>query len=118
MGSADVIRSPGNPTEDSFITVAKKKRGDVGAVKSSDNTKIARRFRAPVHGVCNTSFISVVPKRIKTKSLFIARFSPKVFACDIGNSVKEQLQRSSIVCVYIYYYLLQLGFHPVAVVLH
>jgi hypothetical protein len=44
MGFADLIRSPGKPAEDCFITMIWKKRGDVRADKTSDHNKIARQF--------------------------------------------------------------------------
>lgn len=50
MDSADVTKSPGNVAEDGFITVAKKKCGEIWAVKSSENNKIRRKFRTPYIG--------------------------------------------------------------------
>jgi hypothetical protein len=50
MDSADVTMSLGNHAEDGFITVTKKKHGDIGAVKSSKNNKTGRNFRAPKYG--------------------------------------------------------------------
>jgi hypothetical protein len=43
MDPATVATSPGNPAEDGFITVTKKKRDDIRAVETSENNKIGRR---------------------------------------------------------------------------
>lgn len=64
MGSADVIMSPVKPADGGFISDLRKKH-DVGAVKSSANTKTARTSRTPMYGVRNAS-LPVVPKRAKT----------------------------------------------------
>jgi hypothetical protein len=45
MGSAGAIKLPGKPGEDSFIQVTTEKCGDVGAVKSRENTKITKKYR-------------------------------------------------------------------------
>jgi hypothetical protein len=75
-----------------------KKRGDIGAMKSSKNNKTGRKFRTPMYGVLNSSSLPVVSKRVKTKALFVSRFSTEVSAHDVENSLKEQLKLSSIVC--------------------
>jgi hypothetical protein len=53
MGPTYIIRSPGKPAEDGFIRVTGKKC-DVGAVKSTEDTKIARKSRTLMYIVCNT----------------------------------------------------------------
>jgi hypothetical protein len=71
MGSADFTTSHDNPAEVGFITVTKKTRGDIRAVKSSEK------------------------KRVKTKALFVSRCTPDVSARDAENSLKEQPKLSS-----------------------
>jgi hypothetical protein len=87
--SAGLTTSRGNPTEDGFITVTKKKRGAVGAVNYSENNKIGRKLRTPMYGVRNSSSVPVVSKRAKTKALFVSRFSPELSTSDVGNSLKS-----------------------------
>ena len=43
MDSWMFTKSPGKPVEDGFITVTNKKRGDIKAVKTSENNEIGRR---------------------------------------------------------------------------
>jgi hypothetical protein len=78
--------------------VAKKKSGDFGAVKSSENNKTERKFMTPMYGVHNSSSLPAVSKRVRTKALFVSRFSMEVSTHDIQNSLKAQLKHSSIVC--------------------
>jgi hypothetical protein len=70
IDSASLTTSLGNPTEDSFITVAKKKRA-VGVVNNSEKNKIWRKLRTPMHGVHNSSSLPVVSIMAKTNALFI-----------------------------------------------
>jgi hypothetical protein len=51
VDSAIVTTSPGNPAEDSYFTVTKKKRDDMRVVKTSENIKIGRTFTIPMYGV-------------------------------------------------------------------
>jgi hypothetical protein len=80
MGSADVIRSPGKPAEDGFIRVSRKKC-DVGAVQSSEDTKIAKKSRTLTYKVCDNSSLPVVSKQITTKVLCVKGFSPPTSLC-------------------------------------
>jgi hypothetical protein len=98
MNSADVTTSPGNPAENGFVTVTRKKLGDIRTVNSSENNKTGRKFGTPIYGLCNSSSLPVVSKRVKTKALFVWRFSPEVSARDVEHSLKEQPKLSSIVC--------------------
>lgn len=63
-------------------------------MKSGEN-KIGGKFRTPVYGVPNSSSLPVISRRFKIKVLFVLRFFPEV---SDENSLKEQLQLSSIVC--------------------
>jgi hypothetical protein len=93
LGSAGVIRSPGKPAEEGFIMKIWKKRGDVGANKTSDNNKNARQFRTCVQ---NTKYF--LSKMVKTEVLFISCFSSNVSVRDVAISLMEQLKRFSPVC--------------------
>jgi hypothetical protein len=42
--------------------------------------------------------LPVVVKNIKTKALFVSRFSPEVTADDVHRSIKEQLSLDKLVC--------------------
>jgi hypothetical protein len=48
IDSAGLTTSPGNATEDGFITVTKKKHGAVGAVNNNENDKTGRKLRTPM----------------------------------------------------------------------
>jgi hypothetical protein len=96
--SAGSTASSGNPTDDGFTTVTKKKRVGVRVVNSSESNKTGRNLRTLMHGVRNSSSLPVVSKRPKTKALFVSRFSPEVSASDVENSLKEQLKLSLVVC--------------------
>jgi hypothetical protein len=74
--------------------VSKKKSGNPRVVKSDDNAKSVRQPKITVIGVRNTSTLPVVSKQVRTKALFLSRFSPEVSSRDIENSLKEQLKLS------------------------
>jgi hypothetical protein len=78
--------------------VTKKKHGVLGAVNNSEKNKIGRMLRTSMYGMHKSSSLPVVSKRVKTKALFVLRFSPEVSASDAENSLKEQLKFSLVVC--------------------
>jgi hypothetical protein len=95
IGSADVLKSSGNPAEDNFITAIKKKGGDIEAEKSSENTKTTIKFRTHMHAVCNSSSLALLSKSAKTKALYVSCFSHEVSAREVENSAicKQSLLR-------------------------
>jgi hypothetical protein len=98
--SAGSTASYGNPTDDGFTIVTKKKCGDVRVGNHiSENNKTGRKLRTPVYGVRNSSSLPVVSKRPKTKALFVSRLSPEVSASDIEKSLKEQLNLSFVISI-------------------
>ena len=70
------------------------------ATSPVNNTKPAasKKHRTPMIGVRNSSSLPIIARRVKTKSLFVSRFSPDVKCIDIENSLKEQLLLKSLVC--------------------
>jgi hypothetical protein len=65
---------PGNPADDGFLSDQEKKF-DFGAVIFSVNNKTGKKFRTLMYGVCNSLFLPVVSKRVKTKD-FCFTFLP------------------------------------------
>jgi hypothetical protein len=73
-------------------TVTRKRNSDTGAVKSSEDAKIARISRTLMYGVGNTLPLPVVSRRVKTKALLESCFSPDFSARHIEHTLKEQLE--------------------------
>jgi hypothetical protein len=46
----------------------------------------------------NGSSLPTVPKRVRTKALFVSRFSPEVSSADVEQSLKDQLELASLKC--------------------
>jgi hypothetical protein len=97
-GSADQLESPDSTSEDGFIAVSKETRGNPRALKSDDKAKSMRKPKTLMIGVRDTSILPVVSKRVKTKALFVSRFSPEVSSRDIEKFLKEQLKLSLPIC--------------------
>jgi len=57
---------------------------------------LPKKSRPPMIGVRSSSSLSVVPRRAKTKSLFVSRISPEVTTADIERSLNEQLKLKSL----------------------
>jgi hypothetical protein len=60
--------------------------------------KKTKRHRQPLIGARNTPSLPVVAKNVKTKALFVSRFSPEVTADDVHKSIVEQLGLNKLVC--------------------
>jgi hypothetical protein len=82
---------------DGYIVVTKNKRREGGMATPSVNPKERKKLRTPMIGVRNSSLVTI-SKSVKTKSLFVSRFSPHVTSSDIEESLNEQLKLSSLVC--------------------
>jgi hypothetical protein len=94
IGSADILRSSGNPAEDDFITATKKKGGDIEAEISSENNKTTINFRTPMYAVCNSSSLALVSKTAKTKAFYVSCFSQGVSAREVENPLSKQIKSS------------------------
>jgi hypothetical protein len=78
---------------DGFTTVTYKKKP---APESVPVNTIKHR-RQPLIGVRNSANLPSASKKERSKEFF-SRFSPEVSACDIGNSLKQQLSLKRLVC--------------------
>jgi hypothetical protein len=56
-----------------------------------------KHHRQPLIGARNSPSLPVVAKNVKTRALFVSRFSPEVTA-DIHKSIVEQLGLNKLVC--------------------
>jgi hypothetical protein len=75
--------SAGKPAGDRFTKVAKKHRGDIRAVTSSENNKAGKKSRIAMYGVRNSSFLPIFsPKKGSKLRLYLfhdfSRNSPRV----------------------------------------
>ena len=59
---------------------------------------MSKKHKTPLIGVRNSTSLPIIARRVKTKALFVSRFSPDVTSTDIENSLKEQLLLKSLVC--------------------
>jgi hypothetical protein len=57
---------------------------------------LPKKCRSPMIGVRSSSSLSVVPRQVKTKSLFVSRFSQEVTTTDNERSLNEQLKLKSL----------------------
>jgi hypothetical protein len=64
------------PARDDFTTVTRKKQGDNPAANSGTNPTQTRKPRSHMTDFHNSSSLSVIHTRVKTKSLFLCHFSP------------------------------------------
>jgi hypothetical protein len=85
-----------NPSSDDYVTVVKKKR----VTPSPVNTAVANTTKKPRVAVIRVSSysLSLVQKRVRTKSIYVSRFSSDVTAFDFEKSLNDQLQLASLTC--------------------
>jgi hypothetical protein len=82
---------------DGFRTV-KGKRMNGNQPPSSGMPNPPARSRALLFGNKNGSSLETVPKKVRTRALFVSRFSPQVSSADVEKSLKDQLQLTSLKC--------------------
>jgi hypothetical protein len=80
------------------LPVVKKKRLTPLPVNTAAVASTTKEPRVAMIGMRSYSSLSVVQKRVWTKSLFVSWFSPEVTASDDDKSLKDQLQFASFVC--------------------
>jgi hypothetical protein len=73
---------------------------NTGLLTPSHNAKsaVSKKHKTRMIGVRNSYSLPIIARRVKTKALFVSRFSPDVTATDIENSLKEQPLLKSLVC--------------------
>jgi hypothetical protein len=81
---------------DGFITVLGKRNVNHPSSISSGVPNPPRKTRTPLFGMKSGSSLSTVPKRMRTKALFVSRFSPDVSSADVERSLKDQLELASL----------------------
>jgi hypothetical protein len=81
--SADTVRGHTGETGtyakhvgDDFTTVTKKKQGDNSVANPGTNPTQTRKPKSYMTDFCNSSSLSAIHNRVKTKSLFVCHFSP------------------------------------------
>jgi hypothetical protein len=77
---------------DGFTTVGNKKMPTKGT--STANTS----SRQPLTGVRNSALLPTVSRQVRSKGLFVSRFSPELSAYGIEKSLKKQLSLKKLVC--------------------
>jgi hypothetical protein len=85
-------------TEDGFTTVIRKQRGRTAEEFPSLLTITTKSHKATMIWVRSSSSLPIVAKKIRSKALFVSRFSPQVIAHDIEKSLREQLKLASLAC--------------------
>lgn len=83
---------------DGFITVQKKRKVNHPSSVPSGVPKPPMKPRTLLIGNKNGSSLPTVPKRVRTKALFVSRFSPEVSSADVEQSLKDQLELASLKC--------------------
>jgi hypothetical protein len=83
---------------DGYITVQKKRKGNNFSHNSAGVPNPPRTSRTPLFGNRSGSSLATVPKKVRTKALFVSRFSPEVTSADVEKSLKEQLELASLKC--------------------
>ena len=87
-----------NQAADGFITVQRKRKENHPYSIPSGVPNPPRRNRTPLFGNKSGSSLTTVPKRVRTKALFVSRFSPEVTSADVDQSLKDQLELASLKC--------------------
>jgi hypothetical protein len=92
------VMATDNQESDSFITVSRKKKEHHPSSIPSGVPNPPRRTRTPLFANKSGSSLSVVPKMVRIKALFVSRFSPDVTSADVEQSLKDQLELTSLTC--------------------
>jgi hypothetical protein len=92
------VTAKNNPSGDGFITVLGKSKGKPSSSISSGMPKPPKETRTPLFGARSGSSLSTVQKKVRTKALFVTRFSPDVSSADVEQSLKDQLELASLTC--------------------
>jgi hypothetical protein len=74
---------------DGFIIVLRKRGENHPSSIPSGVPNPSRRTRTPVFGNKSGSSLSTGPKKVRTKALFVSRFSPDVSSADVEQSLKD-----------------------------
>ncbi|KDR12811.1 hypothetical protein L798_13273 [Zootermopsis nevadensis] len=77
-----------------FTTVNHKKKSSSGMPSAN----IVKQRRQPLLGVRNSASLPIDSKMVRSKALFVSRFSPEATAADVDKSLKEQLSLKRLVC--------------------
>jgi hypothetical protein len=85
-------------TEDGFTTVIRKQMGRTAEEFPCLPTIAVKSHKATMIGARSSSSLPIVAKKIRSKALFVSRFSPQVTALDIEKSLREQLKLASLAC--------------------
>jgi hypothetical protein len=92
------VKASDNQAPDGFVTVLRKRKGNHPSSIPSGVPSPPRTSRTPLFGNKSGSSLSTVPKRVRTKALFVSRFSPEVSSADVEKSLKDQLELASLKC--------------------
>jgi hypothetical protein len=118
--ASEVIPETGSsaPADGDYVLVTRKKRRDISMATPPVNPKhgekqrtltpshnaksaVSKRHKTTKIGVRNSSSLHIIAGRVKTKALFVSRFSPDVTSTDRENFLKEQLLLKSLVCTWL-----------------
>jgi hypothetical protein len=83
---------------DGYITVLKKRKGNNSSHNPTGVPNPLRTSRTPLFGNRSGSSLTTVPKKVRTKALFVSRFSPEVTSADVEEYLKEQLELAFLKC--------------------
>jgi hypothetical protein len=86
-----------NPSEGDFVTVVRSKWATRPTVNMIAVFNSAKKPRIIKFGERNSS-LPVVQRRVRSKSLFVSRFSPDVTATNVEKSLWDQMQLTFLVC--------------------
>jgi hypothetical protein len=81
-----------------FTTVHRKRKESHPSSVPSGVPIPPRRTRIPLFGNNSSSTLKTVPKRARTKALFVSSFSPEVTSADVEQSLNDQLKLVSLTC--------------------
>jgi hypothetical protein len=106
--ASEVIPETGSSAaaDGDYVLVIRKKWRDVGMATPPVNPKhgekqktltpshnaksaVSKKHKTPMIGVRNSSSLPITARRVKTKALFVSRFSLDVTSTDIENTLKE-----------------------------
>jgi hypothetical protein len=87
-----------NQADNGFTTVMRKRKGNNPTAIPSGVPNPLTKPRPLLIGNKSGSSLSTVPKRVRTKALFVSRFSPEVSSAEVEQSLNDQLELVSLKC--------------------
>jgi hypothetical protein len=98
VAAAGISHPTALPEPDGFTTITHRKKIAISTPPAENIAAKVKPRRQPLIGVSSLISLPVIAKPVRSKALFVSRFSPKVTADDVHKTLKEQLSLKRLVC--------------------